>query len=140
MLTVGVNFYRGYNIPQSEPGLEQSRETSAKPETQEESETLTSISKAQPTEAAEKKVIVTVTATPQPEAKANARRETALPEEAETESAQTESVYSSEADERKERKVQEPAVDEGQDEVQKGYADERTGAGNRKSGTAGICG
>lgn len=119
VLTVGVNFYRGYNIPQSEPGLEQSRETSAKPETQEESETLTSISKAQPTEAAEKKVIVTVTATPQPEAKANARRETALPEEAETESAQTESVYSSEADERKERKVQEPAVDEGQDEVQK---------------------
>ena len=34
VLTVGVSFYRGYNgIPQSETGVQQSQETSAKPET-----------------------------------------------------------------------------------------------------------
>lgn len=119
VLTVGVNFYRGYNeIPQSETGLQQSQETSAKPETSVKPETLTSISKAQPTEAVEKKAPVTVTATPQPAAKATVPMGTVQPEETEKEDPPTETVYSREADERKERRMRELVEGEGQDGTQ----------------------
>lgn len=106
VLTVGVNFYRSYNgLPQPEPGMEQSRETSVKPET------LTTISQAQPTVSAAKKIPEAVTATPQPEAEATVTMGIVMPDATEKEEAQTESVYSKEADERKERKDRETAVD-----------------------------